>query len=589
MLARVTVTQKSFTSRELFRGVNLTIQPGQKIGFVGRNGTGKSTLLHIIEGSDKEFEGEVNMRKGARIASTRQEHHGLEDIVVLDYILDEIEGYRKLKHIIDTYPDHMGDDEKKLHVFSDALEQFSEKGFYSIESAVERALSTYQLPPEVMNRTLGTLSGGQKRFIELIKLEYSQSDLMLIDEPTNHMDVEAKERFVSWLRGQSAAMLIVTHDRDVLGEVDLILELRDGQIFSFAGNYDSYLKQNAHGNASSLNQYEIDLATIKNLKEQIQSVRAKKASTGKTPNPFIPLEKRLLKELAEIEKNMEKPSFWIDRDSLKNQQKSVIETYEKHKSKTIRVGRSGKSGPAKVRHVSIPIIEINDLSLGYSQPLFQPITVNINPGDVVRITGRNGAGKTTLLKTLLNTLSMQKVGDAQGIPKQVWDDAVGINSSESSALDSLPSTLGSTPYSGYIELAKDLRIATYEQEIDPKYLELTLYKAIEQLLRETDQDISDTRVMQLMGDYLFEPEVDAGQALGTMSGGQKARFQLMRLFASAPEILILDEPTNHLDLPSIEELEDTLKAFQGTILYVSHDSYFAKSLKAAKTINLVKA
>jgi ATP-binding cassette, subfamily F, member 3 len=558
MLAQVVVTQKSFTSRELFRGVNFSIQPGQKIGFIGRNGTGKSTLLHIIDGSDKEFEGEVNLRKGARVASTRQEHHGLESTTVLDYILDEITGYRKLKHIIDTYPEHMGDDPKKLDIFSDALEQFSEQGFYSIETSVERALATYQLPPEVMNRSMMTLSGGQKRFVELIKLEYSQADLMLIDEPTNHMDVEAKDKFINWLRGQSSAMLVVTHDRDVLGEVDTMLELRDGQIYSFAGNYDDYLRQNAHGNASSLSQYEIALATIKNLKEQVNSVRAKKASTGKTPNPFIPLEKRLLKQLKEIESNLEKPSFWIDKDSLKNQQKSVVESYEKHKSKTIRVGRSGKPGSGKTRHVSIPIISVDDLSLGYADtPLFKPITTRICPGDVARITGRNGAGKTTLLKTILAT-------------KEHEDQPA-------------------KSFSGYIEMAQDLRIATYEQEINPKYLELTLYKAIEQLLRDTGQDLNDMKVMQLMGDYLFQPEVDANQELATMSGGQKARFQLMKLFAASPEMLILDEPTNHLDLPSIEELEETLKAFVGTIIYVSHDSYFAKSLAPTKSIELIKA
>ena len=133
-------------------------------------------------------------------------------------------------------------------------------------------------------------------------------------------------------------------------------------------------------------------------------------------------------------------------------------------------------------------------------------------------------------------------------------------------------------FSGTIAVEKELKIGIYEQEIDNKYLPMTLQDAIEQTYMDKDVPISDQKVKQLLGDYLFNPATDGATPVSQLSGGQKARFQLIRMLCNDPIILILDEPTNHLDLPSIEELEDALGKYHGAVIYISHDSFFAKKV-----------
>ncbi len=232
MLLNVDITEKSFGYNALYDDLKFDVQPGEIVGLIGRNGTGKSTLLHMITGDDSDFQGTVDLKRGATIIASRQEHHGHEDKQVLEYIQGDLPEFAELHHIITTYPEHMGDDTRKLQRYSDALERFTQLGYFQIEDELTQSMQAYQLDPILLERQLGQLSGGQKRMVELIKVQRARGHLALIDEPTNHMDYVAKAAFIKWLSAAPEAVIVITHDRDVLGVVDKIIEIRNGRAYS---------------------------------------------------------------------------------------------------------------------------------------------------------------------------------------------------------------------------------------------------------------------------------------------------------------------------------------------------------------------
>ncbi|KKW02283.1 MAG: hypothetical protein UY35_C0017G0002 [Candidatus Saccharibacteria bacterium GW2011_GWC2_48_9] len=256
MIADITVTEKSFGSKVLMSGIKFSIDDGEKVGVVGRNGVGKSTLFGIISGADKDFTGDIIYKRGVTVVSTAQEHHDMGDTTVLQYVLDGLPEYAALSHIIETYPATMGDDMKLIDEYTQALMRFDDKGFYQIEEQIERELDNFQLTG-VAHRPFSTLSGGQKRLAEVVKIMHSDAHLALVDEPTNHMDYVAKAQYVEWMKTAREAMLVITHDRDVLNEVDRIVELKDGSSKSYKGNYDAYLKQNAVSTGAQMNDFEM--------------------------------------------------------------------------------------------------------------------------------------------------------------------------------------------------------------------------------------------------------------------------------------------------------------------------------------------
>ena len=230
MIADINISEKSFGDKILMTNVKFSIDDGEKIGIVGRNGIGKSTLFNILSGSDKDFSGEIVFRRGVSVASTAQEHHNLADISVINYILNGLPEYASLSKIINEYPSFMGDNIRLINEYSEALDRFNQKDFYQIEEKIKRELGNFQLE-NVYDQPMESLSGGQKRLVEIIKIMHSNVHLVLIDEPTNHMDHVAKQQFIDWVKSQAVSnvsMLIVTHDRDVLGKVDRIIELKNG-------------------------------------------------------------------------------------------------------------------------------------------------------------------------------------------------------------------------------------------------------------------------------------------------------------------------------------------------------------------------
>lgn len=535
MIADINITEKSFGPKQLYSNVSFSIADGEKIGVVGRNGVGKSTLFGILAGTDTDFSGDIVYRRGTTVVATAQEHHEAADRTVLQYVLSGLPEYAELSHIVETYPATMGDDMQLIEAYTTALQRFDDKGFYQIEEQIERELDNFQLNG-VAHKPFVSLSGGQKRLVEVVKVMHSDAHLALIDEPTNHMDFVAKAQFVDWMKDAREAMLIITHDRDVLKYVDRIIEIKDGTSVSFKGNYDAYLKQNAVTTGTAMNEFSMIEKRIANLKVKVldyQRLKEKSRNPG-TIQKFKRLEEVSRRELADLQAK-EKPTFWIDKDSVESLNYKVGAQYEKFKAKNIRMNL--RQDDSRSKHV---LVRASNLSLGYDSPLFDGVSIDLREGEAAELRGRNGAGKTTIIKALLG--------------------------------DTAPRY-----FAGELELDGRVRIGIYEQEVSRTYFEMTLHDAIERMYLDKGLSIGETKIRGLMNDYLFN-EGDGLVPLSRLSGGQKARFQLISMLANDPQLLILDEPTNHLDLPSIEELETALERYNGAILYVSHDSYFQSSV-----------
>ncbi len=657
MIADIAITEKSFGPKVLMTGVKFSIDDGEKVGVVGRNGVGKSTLFGILAGTDKDFTGEVIYRRGVTVVATAQEHHGIGDQTVLQYILAGLPEYAELSHIVETYPMTMGEDMTKIEEYTAALQRFDDKGFYQIEEKVERELDNFQLTG-VAHRPFASLSGGQKRLVEVVKIMHSDAHLALVDEPTNHMDYVAKQQFIDWMRGAREAMLVITHDRDVLKHVDRIVEIKDGGSVSYRGNYDAYLKQNAERTSVGMNDFEMIEKRIVNLKQKVIDYQRlkEKSRNPSTIQKFKRLENQSREELAELEK-VEKPTFWIDKDSVSELNYKAAGRYEKFKTRNIRMNM--KSEESRSKHV---LVSARGLSLGYDAPLFGGIDIDLREGEALELRGRNGAGKSTLIKALLQSTPLtssllspspltsttsetasarhESSSSASLESAELGKPQTSSTRQESSADDSWVcadvssaaeasgsptstparvarggaapmSTLGDigadratgpessdlraehaeggagddgsgvrsniTLFAGSLTLDPQVRVGVYEQEVSPTYFDLTLHDAIERVYLDRDLAISETKIRQLMSDYLFT-EGDGQVPVKRLSGGQKARLQIIAMLANDPQLLVLDEPTNHLDLPSIEELETALEKYAGAILYVSHDGYFREAI-----------
>lgn len=533
MLLTTTNLSKSIGAKDLFKDLNFTIDQGEKIALIGRNGQGKTTLLRILTGEDKEFGGSIETRKDLRVTLTKQEHISNTEQTALNYILNSVPRYSEYEKVLLDFEHGNHTD---MHLYSQAVEYFTNNGYYYIKDLILSTLSDFQISEALALQPLESLSGGEKRYVELVRLMYSQADLLLIDEPTNHMDYLGKEQFISWLLTIQDSVLVVTHDRDVLKHVNKIIELKNGKLYIFNGNYEHYLKQNTNQTTNAVKQYQDQLNRQEEAKKRVEwglRMRAKSKAWKTRYDHWV-------KDYEKIKAETVKPSFWIDQQSTEDLDKKVSESYHKFKEKNIKIAIHTDKERA------CELVSVKDLSLGYRSPLFPNITFTLQNEDRVFIKGRNGAGKSTLVRTILSKYKNET-------PK-------------------------TTIFKGQIRLGASLRIGEYEQEISKKYLPLKLEEAILAVYAEHNIPIDDKKIKSILAQYLFDPIIDGKQIIADLSGGQKARFQLIKMLVVKPNLLILDEPTNHLDLPSIEELENALRSYQGGILYISHDTYFIEQM-----------
>ena len=511
MILSVKINEKSFGDKQLLQDVNFSINEGEKVGLIGRNGIGKSTLFAILLGFDQDFSGEIIFRKGSVVASTQQEYSNVGEQTVLNFILNDLPEYAHLSKLLRELPEKMGENMALIEKYTDALNRFQEKNFHFIEDKIKAELRDFGLEG-FENRKMKTLSGGQKRLVDTIKIIHSNADLALVDEPTNFMDSHAKNRFLNWMKNSKEAVLVITHDRDVLSEVDRIIEIRDGKSYIFKGNYDDYLRANMFSTTNQLRDFE--------------SVQRR----------------------------------WIDQQNVENLDFKVAKSYQKLKAKNVKIGISNQ----ETRSVR-SLVKAENLALGYgslddalegkngAKILFENVNFDLKVGGILEIFGRNGAGKTSLIKTIFGS---------QNEKAEIYD--------------------------GKIILDDTVNVGIYQQEISADFFDMKLKDAVEKVFLDQNLSITEEKIYRILHQYLFSSQ-DFDTPIRELSGGQKARFQLIKMLSNDPQILVLDEPTSHLDLPSIEELERALKKYSGAIVFVSHDNYFREAMKSTqKDFTVVK-
>lgn len=553
MILSVEITEKSFGNKQLLQNVKFSIDEGEKVGLIGRNGIGKSTLFGILLGRDQDFSGEVIFRKGSVIASTQQEYSSVGEQTVLNFILNDLPEYAHLSKLLRELPEKMGENMELIEKYTDALNRFQEKNFHFIEDKIKAELRDFGLGG-FENRQMKTLSGGQKRLVDTIKIIHSKTDLALVDEPTNFMDSHAKNRFLNWMNNSNEAVLVITHDRDVLSKVDRIIEIRDGKTYIFKGNYDDYLRANMFSTTNQIQDFESIQRRIANLKDKVREYQRmkEKARDPSTIQRFRRLENKSREELADLEL-IKKPSFWIDQANVENLDFKAAKSYQKFKAKNVKIGIKNE----ETRLVR-SLVWAENLALGYgsledalenkngAKILFENVNFDLKVGGILEIFGRNGVGKTSLIKTIFG---------AENEKAEIYD--------------------------GKIFLDESARVGIYSQEIGSEFFEMNLKDAIEKIYLDQNISITEEKIYRILHQYLFSTE-DFETPIRELSGGQKARFQLIKMLSNEPQILILDEPTSHLDLPSIEELERALKNYSGAIIFVSHDDYFRKVMKSTE-------
>lgn len=553
MILSVEITEKSFGNKQLLQNVKFSIDEGEKVGLIGRNGIGKSTFFGILLGRDQDFSGEVIFRKGSVIASTQQEYSSVGEQTVLDFILNDLPEYAHLSKLLRELPEKMGENMELIEKYTDALNRFQEKNFHFIEDKIKAELRDFGLGG-FENHQMKTLSGGQKRLVDTIKIIHSKADLALVDEPTNFMDSHAKNRFLNWMKNSHEAVLVITHDRDVLSKVDRIIEIRDGKTYIFKGNYDDYLQANMFSTTNQIQDFESIQRRIANLKDKVREYQRmkEKARDPSTIQRFKRLENKSREELADLEL-IKKPSFWIDQANVENLDFKAAKSYQKFKAKNVKIGIKNE----ETRSVR-SLVWAENLALGYgsledalenkngAKILFENVNFDLKVGGILEIFGRNGVGKTSLIKTIFG---------AENEKAEIYD--------------------------GKIFLDESARVGIYSQEIGSEFFEMNLKDAIEKIYLDQNISITEEKIYRILHQYLFSTE-DFETPIRELSGGQKARFQLIKILSNEPQILILDEPTSHLDLPSIEELERALKNYSGAIIFVSHDDYFRKVMKSTE-------
>lgn len=488
----------SYGLKPLLNQVSFTLEKGERACLIGRNGEGKSTLLKIIAGEIEPMEGEVRIPPQYRIGFLQQE----SDVDPEQSVYDEvIRGLGETAHLLKAYHQltvALGHGEDRLQELESIQSRLEAEGGWETNHRIEMILQKMELNPNLRWREL---SGGRRRRVSLARALVAEPDLLILDEPTNHLDIESIEWLENLLLDYSGAILFVTHDRKLLGRIATrILELDRGELTSWPGDYDNYLRrceEREHAEMLAQQRFEKKLS-----EEEIwirQGIRARRTrNEGRV---------RALHELRRQHQarrdRQGQVRFEIDRGELSA--KRVIET--------------------------------RNLTFQW-QPDATPIVKNLNfslmRGDRVALIGPNGSGKTTLIKLLLAEL---------------------------------------LPTEGEVLQGERLEVAYFDQ----MRAELDESKSICDNVAEGREfvEVNGRRrhVVSWLGDFLFSPE-RLRTPVSALSGGERNRLMLARLFARPNNLLVMDEPTNDLDIETLELLEELLNHYSGTLLLVSHDRQF---------------
>ena len=482
-----------FGLQVILDGVQLLVEPGQRMCLIGHNGAGKSTLMKIIGGEVQLDGGDIWRQPGLRLARLEQDLPEPDALTVFevvskafDQVGDLVAEYHKLA--VDPEPDM-----RRLGQLQSLIE--AEDG-WAIEQKVESILTRLQLPREA---TMSSLSGGWRRRVALAKALVIEPDLLMLDEPTNHLDIEAIEWLEQQILAFKGAVVFVTHDRALLQKLAThIVELDRGHLRCWTGDYKSFLL-----------------------------FREQQLAEEERHNALF--DKRLAEEEVWIRQGIKARRTRNEGRvrALKALRVERAQRRERHGQATFEVQQGENSGKL--------VAELKNISQSFAgRPVISQFSTTIVRGDRIGFLGPNGAGKSTLLKIILGQL----------IPEQ-----------------------------GSVRLGTNISIAYFDQLRDQLDLEKNVVDNIAEGREFIDVNGRQKHIISYLSDFLFTGE-RARTPLKALSGGERNRVLLARLFSKPANLLVLDEPTNDLDVETLELLEDLLSAYEGTMLLVSHDRSF---------------
>ncbi len=488
----------AFGHLPLLDEVTLQIEAGERVCMIGRNGTGKSTLLRVIAGDLPQDAGAVWRQPGVRVARLEQDLPLSADRPVFDVVA---EGVAELSDLLTAYhhaavavaESGSGDRLEKLGRLQHELD---ERGAWRVEQQVEMILDRLGLPAETI---VNTLSGGWRRRVLLARALVAQPDLLLLDEPTNHLDIEAITWLEEFLAGYAGALVFVTHDRAFLQRLATrIVELDRGRLTSWPGDYETFLRKKDEWLSN-------------------ESVRQQK------------FDRRLGEEEAWLRQGIK-----ARRTRNEGRVRALMAMREE------RAARREQAGTARIQvEAADPtgrlVFEAQDVSKSFDRgPVIQGFSARVMRGDRIGFIGPNGVGKTTLLRLLLGEIE---------------------------------------PDAGEILRGTNLQVAYYDQQREQLDPDRTVFDTIGEGNEWVNVNGRPRHVNGYLSDFLFPPE-RARSPVKALSGGERNRLLLARVFTRPANVLVLDEPTNDLDLESLELLEAQLTDFPGTLLLVSHDRVF---------------
>jgi ATP-binding cassette subfamily F protein 3 len=535
---------QSFGAIDVLVGLSGSVPQGARIGLVGPNGIGKTTLLRILAGIHPPTEGGVHVAKGARIGYLQQEAvraFADRDNAVYEEMLTVFEDLRaqeaRLRQLeADMAAGAASDD--LLERYGRLQEAFELAGGYEYEVRIQQVLTGLGFAPEDHHMPLAHCSGGQKTRALLARLLLEHPDLLILDEPTNHLDVAAVEWLEDTLCAWEGALLVVSHDRYFLDKVtNVIWEMSRSGLEVYRGNYSAYLYQREERWARRDVEFE---ATRERFLKDLDFIKrniARASTTGMARGRL----RRLTDMVKAVElagpQVLQKSWSEVTRSVHVSKTKwSVMETerriralqnpHPRHHRLKMRLQNARRGGNI--------VLRTKNLRIGYpGNELFEAEDIELLRLDVAALIGDNGTGKTTFLRTIMGELE---------------------------------------PTSGEIRLGASLDLGRYAQAQDALDSERSV---LDEFMSRSGMLVGPARAD--LAWYLFRGD-DVYKPLRALSGGERSRLALAFLSLEKPNFLLLDEPTNHLDIPSQEALEEALSSFEGTILIVSHDRYLVDKL-----------
>ena len=488
----------AFGHLPLLDDASLLIEPRERVCVIGRNGTGKSTLLQIVGGDREPDTGNVWRQPGLRTARLVQDVPLSADRPVFDVVA---EGLGSLGDLVAAY--HHAASEVADHGTGASLErlgrlqhELEEQDGWTLEQRVELVLARLDLPPDAI---VDTLSGGWRRRVLLARALVAQPDLLLLDEPTNHLDVEAMTWLETFLREYPGSVLFVTHDRVFLQQVATrIVELDRGTLTSWPGDYATFLRKKEEWLAN-------------------EAVRNEK------------FDKRLAEEEVWLRQGVK-----ARRTRNEGRVRALLAMRRERAERRVQLGAVRLQAEVGERSGQL-VFEADRISKSFGAgPVVGDASLRVMRGDRIGLIGPNGSGKTTLLRMLIGELQ---------------------------------------PDSGEVRRGANVEVAYYDQQREQLDPELTVFDTVGGGSDTVTVNGRTQHVHGYLRDFLFPPE-RAYSPVKALSGGERNRLLLARLFTRPANVLVLDEPTNDLDIETLELLETYLIDWPGTLLLVSHDRAF---------------